>query len=560
MVQRNQQDYRLAIILVVGVTVVSAVRRFLPALLRADLYVDDLCQHVWWTYQFADPTLFPKDPIAAFMSRPLFAPYGYQAIYRLLVPFVDAQVIAESLPFVLTIPVVILAFLLGQRAAGGALLGGVVGAIYAATGEILRGVDAGLPRSFAFPILMLGVWALLARCQVGLGLALLLGVLFYPPAVVNLGCLATVVLGYRLARERILPQRWLTLIPLGLAAAGVLMLTYAQPLPPDIGPKVTVAEARTMPEFWPGGRSEFFKDDPFAFYFSKRAGIGLKPLQFALWVALVMATTIVFRGAVLFEAWALLGTSLACFALAHLVLFALHLPNRYVSYTLPLFGLLWTAAIVPRAVASSMRWRTVTQLVAFLRRPAVLLALSSLLILGLAGQTLQHVAAKLYKLPPPGQEAAYAFLQTLPKRTLVAAHPFDASHVPLRTRRSVLAAMETSLPYYMGYYRLIAERIFAELTATYALHLAEADTLYTRYGVDVFLVNRQRYTVEGQGYLAPFQDAIRSRLEQGQRQGFALLAPPEDRMLFRQGDYWIVRLGPPREPYHARMSQQIEER
>jgi hypothetical protein len=150
---------------------------------------------------------------------------------------------------------------------------------------------------------------------------------------------------------------------------------------------------------------------------------------------------------------------------------------------------------------------------------------------------------KLRKPPPVGQEEAYAFLATLPKQTLVAAHPEDASHVPLRTRRSVLVAMETSLPYYTGYYRVMAERLSAVLVATYALHLEEADALHTRYGVDVFLVNRRRYAA-GSGYFAPFHDPLRHRVAQGQQQGFILLDPPADRLLFRQGDYAIVRLGP----------------
>jgi hypothetical protein len=243
----------------------------------------------------------------------------------------------------------------------------------------------------------------------------------------------------------------------------------------------------------------------------------------------------------------LLGTSLGCFALAHVTLFALHLPNRYVVYTLPLFGLMWAAAVVPRLFTVLMPVTKHVPVLASLRCPPLWLALSGLLVVGTAVDAHRAITTELRRLPPPGQEAAYAFLATLPKTTLVAAHPLDASHVPLRSQRRVLAAMETALPYYTGYYRFVAERLRAALAATYAVHMAEVDALYEQYGVDVFLVNRQRYTAPGWRYDAPFQEAVRDQIQQGLQQGFSLLAPPPERRLFCAGEYCVIRLGPPRQ-------------
>jgi hypothetical protein len=539
--------YWLTVTLLALLTMVYALRYFLPRLLRRDLFEDDLTQHVWWTYQFVDPALFPNDLLADFFSQPIFAPYGYQALYWLFGPFVDAQLIAESLPFVLAIPVVTYAFLIGHHVAGGTLLGGLVGGLYAITGEVLRDVQHGLPRSFAEPILLFGLWALFTRRQVYLGLALLCGALFYPPTVVHLGCLACVVLGSRVIRERTLPHGWLGLGALGLLAVGVLILAYARPLPQEMGPKLTAAEARTMPEFWPGGRNSFFRNDPVAFYIqSERAGFGKTPGTLAVWAVLVGGSIVLCRGVVPGVGWALLGTSLAGFVLAHMYLWTLHQPNRYVRYGLPLFGLIWATAVVPRLLAVSMRYRIGAQLVAWCRRPVVLVVCSGLLVAGAAAETVRHITTKLEKHPPPGQEEAYAFLATLPKTTLVAAHPLDADPIPLRSQRSVLASMETSLAYYKGYYQRVADRITDMLVATYALEWAEVDRLYERYGVDVFLVHRQRYTAAGRGYYPPFQTALHERLAQGDQHGFVLVDLPADRVLFCQGDYCLIRVGPPR--------------
>src|SRR5262249_14056978 len=133
---------------------------------------------------------------------------------------------------------------------------------------------------------------------------------------------------------------------------------------------------------------------------------------------------------------------------------------------------------------------------------------------------------------------------TLPKATLVAAHPFDADAIPLRTRRSVLASDETALAELIGYYRQVAERLGAELAAAHAPHFDEVDALHTRFGSHAVLVNRQRYQPGAVTYYAPFDVALAPQVAAGRAHGFAVLDPPADRVLFRAGDYTIVRLGP----------------
>ncbi len=538
---------RLAVVFVALLALIMACKAFLPDWLRDDKFRDDLCQHVWWTCRFTDPELFPGDVAAAFFSRPIFAPYGYQALYRALAPWVNAQALAETIPLALTAAVAVLAFLLGQRAAGGALLGGVVAATWALTRKPLALLKGGLPRTFALPVLMLGVWALMARRYGWLGVSFLLAALFYPQLFVTLGLLSAVVIGVRLFRERRLPAGWPSLVAMGLVATALLLAVYGGPLPEGIGPKTTMAEALSMPEFGPGGRSEFFSGSATDFYLTRdRSGlVSGWGWEFLAGLVLIIVGAVAFRGAVGLETWALAGAALAAFGLAHATLFAMHLPNRYVRFALPVFFMLGLAAVVPRALAALLRARWAGRVSAWLKRPAMLWMLAAAVLAVCAGDAVRRIQSQLREPVAHDLEKAYAFLAALPKDTLVAAFPQDADAIPLRTRRSVLASKEESLPYYLGYYRMMSERVDAELAAFFASDWRTVDVLGGRYGVDVFLVNRARYRNPAASlYYHPFTEENRKRVARGQRDGFVLANPPPDRILFQTGDYAVVRVGP----------------
>ena len=253
---------RAAVLVFLGVAAcfaIRAARNFLPLLLDPDRSGDDACQHVWWLWRYRDPTLFPDDLAATYFARPVFSPLAYRALFRLLVPWIEPPTISETLPFVLTIPVAVLAWLIGRRAAGGAWLGGVAGAMVACfTNDLLCSIEEGLPRSFALPVLLFAVWALQTRRPRRIGLSFLLTAVFYPPLLVNLGLLVLVVLGIDAWRARALPAGWPWIAAAVAVAAALVAPEYLAAPPPAIGPRVTASQARTLPEFGPGGRCEFF--------------------------------------------------------------------------------------------------------------------------------------------------------------------------------------------------------------------------------------------------------------------------------------------------------------
>lgn len=546
---------RLALYYAVSLATIFSLRDYLPNLARDDLMEGDLNQHVWWTHRFADPLLFPGDFIADFFSRTALAPPGYQGLYRVLVPYFDPQWIAEALPFGLMAVVTALSFLIGRRAAGGHWLGGVVGVSYATLGHILRSHgQAALPRAFGMPILLLGTWALMSGRRGWAGVALVLGALFYPPAVLNLGLVTVLVAGHQVYVRGRIEGADVALAMLGLSAVAILALSYLTPLAADLGPQVGKQQAFAMAEFHPGGRSRFFETDPVSHYLtSPRSGLGASATALAAFGLLVGLVAIRVPGLIPRIAWVHLGVALGLFVLAHATLFKLHLPNRYSDPILTLFMLIFASAALPRLVyALDHRYRCGQTLPAFWRRPAVMALLVTALLTGLALEAADKVGRELQRPVNTALEHAYAVLARFPRDALVAAHPLDANDIPLRTRHSVLASMEVSLPYYLGYYRRVAERIEASLAASLARDWSQADDLYHRYGVDVFLVNRRRFRDPGYRYFAPFDKNHDSRYAGHASKSFVLFKPPAHRVLFREGGISIVRLGPPREIINVR--------
>jgi hypothetical protein len=267
------------------------------------------------------------------------------------------------------------------------------------------------------------------------------------------------------------------------------------------GPQVTAEEARSMPEFQPGGRSSYFIPDPYKFWIeSTRSGLALVPkdallgglpalttpfvLAVGLGVWLIigrlgwMARPAVPEGGMLLVA--LLVASFGLFFAAHLLLYALYLPARHVQFSLPIVwalagGLFWTllggSTLTP---ALSQRERGLTAA-----------------WFGLAG-----VALLVLHPPPSGvfyvagrTPAIYDYLRATPPETRVAALPSDSSIIPLFGQRPVLTSFEHALPYHLGYYLPFRDRTRALNAAYYAQDLAPWVKLIQDEHVGIVLAN-----------------------------------------------------------------------
>jgi len=537
---------RTAVLLTIYLLVLwglTAAGRFVPNLARQDKFEDDAPQHVWWTYRFADPTLFPNDEMARFMSGPPCAPPGYRTIYRLAVPHFDAQRVSETIPIVLSVLLMAGALLMGYRAGGG-----WAGAIFLSLVIVQRlyfdHLQGGFPRAFGLPIMLFAMWALMARRLGLLGLAFLAAALFYPPCLVPPVMCTAVALSWDFWKTRRLPKGWLVMGIL-LAASVVLLLMFMKGLPKEFGPIVTPSEARVTAEFQPHARAEYFNVGWRQFIFdSPLSGFGYDMWVVLGFFGLVILSVIIFGNFVPTEGWLLLIGSLLSFIAAHILIFHMHVPNRHVQYPMVVFRLIWLAALVPPVIKllnKPLTWWPVLQKI---KTPVVVAAL--LIALIIIGTSSIKRMRKTLKLPvDQDMENAYAFINTLPKNTLVAAHPYDANAVPLRTQRSVLACWETYHPYWVGYAHYIQPRVAAEIKAQYASDWKDVQALNEKYGVSVYLVNDWNYwSDEAINFCYPYTAGDLAAVAEGREKGFALLNPPEGRVLYRSGHVSVVRLSP----------------
>lgn len=460
----------------------------------------DARQFVFWMQRFVDPELYPDDLIADYFRS--VSPPGYVAVFRAAAALgIEPLVTAKLLVVPLNLAAGLFAFRLAMRllprpALAFLCAGLVLLSIWPAT-------SSGVPRNFAFPLLLAFLDAL-ARGSLR-GVVLSIGVLglFYPQVTV----LCVAVLGVRLLRwvglrpELALERQRLTLAALGAATALVVLTPFVFSSS-AYGPVRSRAEAVSMPIFQEEGRARFFITPVWKHWvFGSRAGFAPRWVSWEKamrkrgeWLAIPAGVALVGlfwlppllvrrarrggSGAPGPEVELLLSLSIAAMALwglAHLLLFQLHNPSRYTFYGLqtafPVALGLWGA---PLAIRAAERWPFRVRMLV----PVLALAAAFGVALG---------CTRNYRFS--AHPALYAYLAGEPKDTLVAGLTRELDYVPLFGRRSVLVAGEHALPYSVGYFEAFEERAVAMVRARFSPEPEALRSLVDDYGVDLLLLD-----------------------------------------------------------------------
>lgn len=544
-VQRRTDAERPAILFLLMTAVFFWAAKYHPFVSSPRVIDDDARQHVYWTYTFQDAALFRGDLLTDFASSPQVAPPGYQALYYVGARLMDPLLFSQVLSLLLLGMCVWLLYRVGGEM--GARRGGTFAACLLLV-YVLYSSSGGLPKSFAFPLLLGAVYLVCRGSCAGVAGLLCVQSLLYPPILLNTLALAAVS-WWRVWRRGTDRRLWWHLVVLGVGvglAGGVLVWVYTLWPKAAWGSLVTPDEARAMPEFWPQGRTAFYADTWLQMVLNDRWGIG--GARLAGFVGLIVAMYVLGKRAsfvVPEVARDLIWTSLGLFVLAHLLLFKLHLPSRYVLYTLPTAALLVIAANYEATRAAlDARWPS---LCGFLRGLAArrglgwtLLGLAALGFVYVQNRYVVAIDPLAVKVDSTAMQL-YHYLQTLPKDVLIAGHPLELDNVPLFARRKVLANQELSLPYYRGYYAEVRRRLHDSLAAYYADDAQEIRRFVHRYGVDFILVNRRHFTPEflsGAVYYEPFNSVVKQRLAAQQR--FALLEDAVGQHVYAHGPYILV--------------------
>ncbi len=135
--------------------------------------------------------------------------------------------------------------------------------------------------------------------------------------------------------------------------------------------------------------------------------------------------------------------------------------------------------------------------------------------------------------PSADELELYRFLSTLPKDIYLAGHPADLDDIPIYAKRKVFDNSEFSV---------VEKRIIDLFAAYYSTEPAEICNFCSRYGVDFWLVNRerfaQRYLSDERIYFDPYNDFIVDWVKG--KKDFILNGIPKDKILFERGNIFII--------------------
>lgn len=458
---------------------------------------DDARQHVFWMRRFVEPGLFPGDAIADYFQS--VAPWGYTLVYRAIVALdIDALTVSKLLPPVLALVTVGFAYEICLLLIPVPVAGAIASLLTTQLIWAHDDVASGSPRAFMLPLFLAFLYFLVRRNVVGcIGSIVLLG-LFYPQYVfVASGLLVVRLVEWREGRFRLgdgTRRIWI-LSGGGLLAAFLVLLPFALRTS-EYGPIITAEAARQLPDFFAGGRGNFFTDDPWEFWLlGMRSGLmpTLKPPLMILGIFLPLLCRfprtfpLTQRLRQLGILWQLPLVAIALFFAAHALLFRLHLPSRYSGYTLR-FTLVFAGAIVLVVLLDGIL-RGLSQLNRSWLSALALWGAGGLLTILLLGYPLYDPDAIDPNYTRGRLPETYAFLAAQPVDIKVASLLRDADHFPTFTQRSVLASREYAIPYHVGYAAPMRQRIIELIAAQYALNSPLLQQTIENYGIDYWLID-----------------------------------------------------------------------
>lgn len=492
---------------------------------------DDARQHIFWMQRFLDPELFPHDLIADYFQS--VAPAGYTALYQLMAMVgISPILLHKILPMFLGLISTGYGFYLCLEIFPVPLAGFLSTLLLNQSLWMQDGFISATPKAFIYPLFLPLLYYLIRQHLLGTAISLLLLGLFYPQGVL----IAAVIFIFRcgsiaptqkpgfFSRYRQLSMKseketrflvpWFLLdrfladrfhvICLGLA---FFILLYYSLSASDFGPTIARSQAQILPEFLPKGRSQFFIEDSWNFWFHGRSGIGLATILTPVFMAFGFLLPVLLRFSAQFSLSQeikpkviilpqLFLASFTLFFAAHLLLFKLHLPSRYTQHTLRMV-LAISAAIALTLILDSLWYWAISQP----GKRLFLLPIMMILFTGLIFYpqlTMSNFPWTYYQVGENPE--LYQFFQQQRKDSLIASLSEEANNLPSFAQRSILTGREYAVPYHWGYYQQFRQRTLDLIQSQYSPNLADVQGLIEKYNIDFWLVERGAFTP---GYLAP---------------------------------------------------------
>lgn len=474
------------------VAILFSLSGFGVSLKSAYIVQDDARQHVFWLQRLSDRNLFRNDLIADYFSS--VAPAGYKFLYWLahllgLEPFVFNKI----LPLFLGIGSSIYIFLVTLEIFPVPIAGFWTSLLLNQNLWLLNDLVSGTPRAF-FYVLFLGfIYYLLRQQLLPCLLLIIIQSLFYPQTVI----ISAGILGLNLITQA--DNRKFYLI--GLITA-IITLGFYKLQAGEFTEVITLETAKQLPEFYPGGRSSFFSDQPWYFWlFDERSGFFPFEWQYFALSSFGLLLPIIYKFPRNFPLvkklnsnasilWQIPIVSIGLFGLAHLMLFRLHLPSRYSQHNWRIIIALTTgitlAILLQQLVQKITNQTQVSQIVA--TAIAIIIVLIPTITVQSRPHRFSYVEGKATEL--------YQFLQQQPKDAIVATLSIEGDFIPTFAQRTVLVSKEYSIPYHWDYYQQIRQQTQDLIQAQYTSNSEELNQFIKKYQVDLWLLDKKAFTVE----------------------------------------------------------------
>jgi hypothetical protein len=499
---------------------------------------DDARQHVFWMQRFLDPQLFPHDLIADYFQT--VAPSGYSLFYNLMAHLgLEPLLLNKLLPMLLGFITTLYSFGVCLRilpVPGAAFLGTLI------LNQSLWMQDdlvSATPRAFVYPLFLAFLYYLLKDARLACLVVIALQGLVYPSIMfVTAGVLVLRLVSIETKRLRFSRSRRDYLFcAAGLGVVLCVGLLYAYKLR-DIGPVISAADARTLPEYLPGGRTGFFGYDFWRFWVTRKTSgllpdplLSSVPLYGALLLPLLMYYRRVFPLAQKFTKAInvlprIIAASLFMFAVAFVVLFKLYFPNRYTQYTLRIVLALAAGFAIAIILDALLDWASRRHPRAFARQTiAGILTATVVAMLVIYPRFVAGFPNTKYRTGHASE--VYEFFSRQPKDALVASLSEEAKNIPTFAKRPILVAREFAFAYHMRYYAQIQERATDLIVAHYSPDLSVVQSFIRKYGIAFVLVEREAFKAKflaRDSWLQQYQPATGEALEQLKRDTTPALA------------------------------------
>jgi hypothetical protein len=481
-------------------TVIYALLALQQAFASDYVVQDDARQHIFWMSRFLDPELFNNDLIADYYES--VSPWGVKTLYQGVAMLgIEPQLFNKFLPGILALIITVFSFAVSLEILPIPFGAFVTTLILNQNVWAAQGTISGTAKDFVYPLFFIFLYFWLKRSLWGVCFTLFLGSIFYPPMIlIFAGALFWQLWQFKGLIPRLVQNRQVHLFSgISLAVAFILLVPYVL-ASSEYGPTVTLEQARNIPQFTAGGRTSFFTDNFWEYWFINiRSGLTIQEVFVPDLAIAGLFLPLLFKFPQRFPLLEkinpkisyfkdLLIPSFGWFFLAHAVLFKLYLPSRYVARSLRVVIILAAGITLMVLLTAVLSWaidRPTSQAKALTAQ-----AVTVLLIILLIGNPFSE---KKFLYVTGTYPELYEFIKEQPKDTLIASLADEADNIASFTNRSVLSSREHAIPYHMGYFLPLRKRIFDLIEAQYSPNLTRAKDFLQRYGVDLWLIENSSF-------------------------------------------------------------------